>query len=116
MHMTLYTITFCVEDEEEYVPKPKSGSSKRIRGTRTTKMKQPAAKRQKNADTQSSSLSVVSQPVLRGPHLSASSSSSDSEDEFDSLVKNWDGEISVDTVVEDTSRTKVGRKRTRRGK
>ena len=97
------------------MPKSKSGSSKRTRGARTTKTKQPAAKRQKNTDTQSSSSSAVIQPVLRGPHLSASSSSSDSEDEFDSLVKNWNGEISVDTAVEDTTRTKVGRKRTKRG-
>ena len=98
------------------MPKPKSSSSKRTRGARTTKTKQPAAKRRKNMDTQSSSSSAVGQPVLRGPHLSASSSSSsDSEDEFDSLVKNWNGEISVDTAVEDTTRTKVGRKRTKRG-
>ena len=66
---------------------PKSGSVKIIRGARTTKNRQPAAKRQKKSDTQGSSSSVASQPVLRGPHLSASSSSS-SEDEFDSLVKN----------------------------
>ena len=54
-------------------------------GARTTRTKQPAAKRQKNTDTQSSTSSAVGQPVLRGPHLSASSSSSDSEDEFDSF-------------------------------
>ena len=94
----------------------KTGPAKRSRGARTTKKRQPAVKRQKRSDTQESSSSEVSQPVLRGPHLSASSSSSSSEDEFDSLVKNWNGEISVDTAVEDTPRTKGGRKRTKRGK
>ena len=40
-------IIFCrhIEDEEETVPKPIS--AKRTRGARTTKKRQPAAKRQK---------------------------------------------------------------------
>ena len=54
-----------------------------------------------------SSSSVVNQSVLKGPHLSANSRSS-SEDEFDCLVENWNGEISVDTDVVDTTRTKGG--------
>ena len=102
------------EDEEEQVPKPKPGSTKRTRGS--TK-RQPAAKRQKKSNVEDSppSLSKVSQPALKGPNLSASSSSS--EDEFDSLVKSWNGEISVDTTaIEDAAsvRTK-GQKRTKRG-
>ena len=93
-------INICVEDSsEEFVPKqPESGSAKRTRGAAgTTKKKQPAAKRQKK----SNSISPAAAPVSSGPHLSASSSSS-SEDEFDSLVKDWNGEISV----EDTTSTR----------
>ena len=68
-----------IEDEEVNVPKPIS--AKRITGARTTKKRQPAAQRQQKFDTQGSSSSVVNQPVLKGPHFSASSSSSN-EDEF----------------------------------
>ena len=100
----------CVEDEEEYVPKPKPGSAKRTRGATTTKKRQSAAKRQKKSNAEeSASLSEVSQLVLKGPNLSASSSSSScSEDEFDSLVKNWNT-----AAIEDPAsvRTK-GQKRT----
>ena len=116
---------FYVEDEQEYVNlNAKPGPVKRTRGAQTSRKRQPVAKRwRKNPTTivddrsnlisaqASSSSSEVSQPVLTGPNLSASSSSS-SEDEFDSLVKNWNGDISVTTAVEDGVRTK-GHKQTK---
>ena len=98
----------------EHVPKTKSGTAKRTRGAQTTIKRQPAAKRQKKSNAQGSSSSEVSQPILRGPNLSASSSSS-SEDEFDSLVKNWNGDTSINIAIEDGSTTKR-QKRTKRGK
>ena len=103
------------------MPKPKPGSAKRTRGARPTKRRQSAAKRQKKSNAEESpSLSEVSQPVLKGPSLSASSSSSCSEAEFDNLVKNWNGQISVDTAaVEDAAsvRTKGQiKKGTKKGK
>ena len=100
------------------MPKPRLGSARRTGGARTTKTRQPAAKRRKKSDAQGSlaSSSDVREPVSRGPCLSASSSSSSSssEDEFDSLVKNWNGEIvSGENTEEDNSRTVGKRKRTK---
>ena len=48
--------------------------------------------------SQKSLSSKDSEAVSRGPNLSASSSSS-SEDEFDTLVKNWSEEEALNTVV-----------------
>ena len=94
------------------MPRTKSAPSKRRRSrgaSQGTKKKQPASKRQKKSNAaQGSSVSEGIQPVLpeTRSNLSASSSSS-SEDEFDSLVKNWSGCMEEEnSAVENSIRTK----------
>ena len=103
-----YIIT--TEDKEEYRPK------KRPIKKRNIKQRRPAAKRQKSSalsdvdsnhikTTQKSPSNQDDQPLSRGSNLSASSSSS-SEDEFDSLVKDLNEDETLNTIIEERTLTR----------
>ena len=121
--MLLPSVTFVAyiittEDKEEYLPK------KRPIKKRNIKQRRPAAKRQKSSalsDVDSNHIKTIQkspsnqddQPLSRGSNLSASSSSS-SEDEFDSLVKDLNEDETLNIIIEERTLTRQQNRTTKR--